>query len=57
MVELSVSDAAHILHLRHGDRTFCAKVDLQQPVRLRETRWLHFPPQHLNYFDHNDKRL
>ncbi len=57
MVELSVSDAAHILHLRHGDRTFCAKVDLQQPVRLRETRWLHFPPQHLYYFDRHDKRL
>ena len=57
MVELSVSDAAHVLHLRHRDHTFCAKVALQQPVRPRETVWLHFPPQHLYYFDRNDKRL
>jgi len=57
MVEMSVSDAAHILHLRHNDHTFCAKVALPQPVRLRETVWLHFPPQHLYYFDRDDKRL
>jgi ABC-type sugar transport system ATPase subunit len=57
MVEMSVSDAAHILHLRHNDHTFCAKVALQQPVRPRETVWLHFPPQHLYYFDRDDKRL
>ena len=57
MVEMSVSDAAHILHLRHGDHIFCAKVALQQPVRPRETLWLHFPPQHLYYFDRDGKRL
>jgi len=57
MVEMSVSDAAHVLHLRHNDHTFCAKVALQQPVRPRETAWLHFPPQHLYYFDRDDKRL
>jgi ABC-type sugar transport system ATPase subunit len=57
MVEMSVSDAAHVLHLRHNDHTFCAKVALQQPVRPRETVWLHFPPQHLYYFDRDDKRL
>jgi ABC-type sugar transport system ATPase subunit len=57
MVEMAVSDAAHILHLRHNDLTFCAKVALQQPVRPRETVWLHFPPQHLYYFDRGDKRL
>ena len=57
MVEVSVSDTAQILHLRHGDSTFCAKIALQQPVRPRETRWLHFPPQHLYYFDRDDKRL
>jgi len=57
MVEMSVSDAAHILHLRHNDHPFCAKVALQQPVRPRETVWLHFPPQHLYYFDRDDKRL
>jgi len=57
MVELSVSDAAHILHLRHRDSTFCAKVALPQPVRPREIVWLHFPLQHLYYFDRNDKRL
>jgi ABC-type sugar transport system ATPase subunit len=57
MVEMSVSDAAYILHLRHRDHTFCAKVALPQPVRPRETVWLHFPPQHLYYFDRDDKRL
>jgi len=57
MVEVSVSDAAQILHLRHGDRTFCAKIELQQPVRPRETHWLHFPPQHMYYFDRDNKRL
>jgi ABC-type sugar transport system ATPase subunit len=57
MVELSVSDAAHILHLRHRDSTFCAKVALPQPVRPREIVWLHFPPQHIYYFDRDDKRL
>src|SRR5919204_374990 len=41
MVELAVSDAAHILHLRHADPAFCAKVALTQPVRHRETVWLH----------------
>ncbi len=57
MVEMSVSDAAHILHLRHRDHTFCAKVALPQPVRPRETVWLHFPPPHIYYFDRDDKRL
>ena len=57
MVEVSVSDAAQILHLRHGDSTFCAKVDLQQPVRPRETLWLHFPPQHIYYFNSAAQRL
>ena len=57
MVELSVSDAAHIVHLRHRDHTFCAKVALPQSVRPRETVWMHFSPQHLYYFDRDDKRL
>ena len=57
MAEISVSDAAQILYLRHRDHTFCAKVELQQPVRPRETVWLYFPPQHLYYFDRDDKRL
>jgi ABC-type sugar transport system ATPase subunit len=57
MAEMSVSDAAQLLHLRHRDHTFCAKVELQQPVRLRETVWLHFPPQHIYYFNRDDKRL
>ncbi len=57
MVEVSVSDTAQILHLRHGDSTFCAKIALQQPMRPRETCWLHFPSQHLYYFDRDDKRL
>jgi multiple sugar transport system ATP-binding protein len=57
MVELSVSDAAHIVHLRHRDHAFCAKVALPQPVRPRETVWMHFSPQHLYYFDRDDKRL
>src|SRR5512145_2635099 len=57
MVELSVSDAAHIVHLRHRDHTFCAKVALPQSVRPRETVWMHFSPQHLYYFDRDDLRL
>jgi hypothetical protein len=57
MTEMSVSDAAQILHLRHHDHTFCAKVEVHQPVRLRETVWLHFPPQHLYYFNRDAKRL
>jgi len=57
MVEVSVSDAAQILLLRHGDHTFCAKAELQQPVRSRETVWLHFPPQHMYYFNCDNKRL
>lgn len=57
MAEVSVSEAAQILYLRHGDSTFCAKVELQQPVRPRETVWLHFPPPHIYYFDREDKRL
>jgi len=57
MVDVSVSDTVQILHLQHGDSTFCAKIALQQPVRPRETCWLHFPPQHLYYFDRDDKRL
>ena len=57
MVEMAVSDAAYVLHLRHHDHTLCAKVALQQPVRPREIVWLHFPPQHLYYFDRDDKRL
>ena len=36
MVEMSVSDAAYILHLGHRDHTFCAKVALPQPVRPRK---------------------
>ena len=57
MVEMAVSDAAYVLHLRHHDHALCAKVALQQPVRPREIVWLHFPPQHLYYFDRDDKRL
>jgi multiple sugar transport system ATP-binding protein len=57
MVEVSVSDAAQILHLRHRDHTFCAKIELQQPVRPRATVWLHFPPQQVYYFDRHDRRL
>ena len=57
MVEVSISDVAHIVHLRHRDHTFCAKVALSQPVRPRESVWLHFPPQHLYCFDRVDKRL
>ena len=57
MVEVAVSDAAHILHLRHGNRTFCAKIALHQPMRPRDTCWLHFPPQHMHYFDRQDKHL
>jgi ABC-type sugar transport system ATPase subunit len=57
MVEMSVTDAAQILHLRHGDSAFCAKVEIQQPVRPRDTLWLHFPPQHMYYFKSDGQRL
>ena len=57
MVEMSMAGAAQILHLRHGDSAFCAKVELQQSVHPRETLWLHFPPQHMYYFKSDGQRL
>ena len=56
-VDISLSDATQLLHLVHGSRTFCAKTDLQKPVRKGETLRLHFAPQHAYYFDQNESRL
>jgi ABC-type sugar transport system ATPase subunit len=55
--EISLSDASQLVHLRRGQHTLCAKIDLQQPVRPGETLWLQFAPQHLHYFDRHGKRL
>jgi ABC-type sugar transport system ATPase subunit len=57
MTEMALSDATQLLHLEHRGRTFCAKTDLQQPIRLGDTLWLHFPPQHTYYFDSEQKLL
>ena len=56
-VDISLSDATQLLHLVHGSRTFCAKTDLQRPVRKGETLRLHFAPRHAYYFDQNENRL
>ena len=50
-------DATQLLHLVHGNRTFCAKTDLQNPVHKGETLRLHFAPQHAYFFDQNENRL
>jgi ABC-type sugar transport system ATPase subunit len=57
MVEVSMSDTTQVVYLRHGQRTFCAKIDLHQTVRPRETLWLRFPTQHMHYFDQHGKRF
>ena len=56
-VDISLSDATQLLHLVHGGREFCAKTDLQRPVRKGETIPLHFQTQHAYYFDQNEDRL
>jgi ABC-type sugar transport system ATPase subunit len=56
-VEISLSDASQLVHLRCGHHTLCAKIDLQQPVQPGDTLWLQFAPSHLHYFDRNGKRL
>jgi ABC-type sugar transport system ATPase subunit len=57
MAELSISDAATVLHLQHGSHTFYAKLDRQLPIRPGQTVWLQFEPQHLYYFDPDGRRL
>jgi glycerol transport system ATP-binding protein len=57
MAELSISDAATVLHLQHGSRTFYAKLDRQLSIRPGQTVWLQFDPQHLYYFDSEGRRL
>ncbi|MGE3539859.1 MAG: ABC transporter ATP-binding protein [Candidatus Tectimicrobiota bacterium] len=57
MLETAISDAAQVIHLRHGSQTLCARVELQQPVHPRETVWLHLPPQHMMVFDCQERRL
>ncbi len=55
MVEVAVTEATQVLHLQHGDETFGVKTDLQHTVRPRDTVWLHFPPQHMYYFDSRER--
>jgi ABC-type sugar transport system ATPase subunit len=57
MVEVSLSDAKQTVHLRHGESTFCAKVDLRHAVRPRETLKLKILTPHLYGFDQHGKRL
>ncbi|MDE0205128.1 MAG: TOBE domain-containing protein, partial [Candidatus Tectomicrobia bacterium] len=56
-VDISLSDATQLLHLVHGNRAFCAKTDLQRPIRKGETVPMHFSTQHAYYFDQNEERL
>ena len=56
-VDISLSDATQLLHLVHGSRAFCAKTDLQRPVRKGETVPLRFSTQHAYFFDQNEDRL
>jgi ABC-type sugar transport system ATPase subunit len=58
MVEVSMSDMTQVLYVQHGARTFCAKTNLQHPVRAGDTVRLQLPvhlPVH--YFDATGKRL
>ena len=57
MVEVSLSDATQIVHLRHGQSTFYAKIDLHHTVRPRQTLRLKVLTPHLYCFDHHGKRL
>lgn len=57
MVEVSLSDAMQTVHLRHGESTFCAKVDLHHSVRPRETLKLKVLAPHIYAFDQQGKRL
>ncbi len=57
MVEVSLSDATQIVHLRHGQSTFCAKIDLHHSVRPRETLRLKVLTPHMYGFDQHGKRL
>jgi hypothetical protein len=57
MVEVSLSDATQVVHLRHGQSTFCAKIDLHHSVRPRETLRLEVLTPHMYCFDQHGKRL
>lgn len=57
MVEISVADAAQVVYLQHGAATFRVKVDMQWPIRQGEHVWLHFPAEHMHYFDQQENRL
>ena len=57
MVDMSLSDASQIVHLRHGAHTFCAKIDMHHTLRPHDTLWLTLPASHLHYFDQNGKRF
>lgn len=57
MVEVSMSDMTQVLYLRHGQRTFYAKIDLHQSIRPHDTLHLQLPTPHLYYFDSHGKRL
>lgn len=57
LIDVSLSDAGQVVHLRNGDITFCAKLDLHHALRPHQTLRLTLPAAHLHYFDQNGKRL
>lgn len=57
LVDMSLSDASQVVHLRNGETTFCAKLDLHHALRPHQTLHVTLPVAHLHYFDHNGKRL
>jgi ABC-type sugar transport system ATPase subunit len=57
MVQVSLSDATQVVYLRHGQSTFCVKIDLHHAVRPRQTLKLNVLIPHMYYFDEHGKRL
>jgi ABC-type sugar transport system ATPase subunit len=57
LIDVSLSDASQIAHLRNGETTFCAKLDLHPTLRPHQTLHMTLPVAHLHYFDQNGKRL
>lgn len=57
MVEVSLSDASQMVYLEHHGRTFCVKTDLQTPVRMGATLWVHLPSEQAHFFDKDEQRI
>jgi multiple sugar transport system ATP-binding protein len=57
MVEVSMSDASQVVHLRRGQRTFLVKTALQQSIQPHETLWMQLPTESMYFFDRHGKRF